>query len=140
MFFGIPVFMCAGVGIMKLCQLALYSSTVVSSPLTLIGILLGVLLWKTERKAVSKFAETRIPAKIYTFIYLSAALIFMISFIGLLEIIGIVRGYARIQYLDLINWKLLPALIPYFVAWLSAVGFLKSEADKQVRSSSQTES
>jgi hypothetical protein len=117
LFFEIPVFMTAGLGIVSgVHQILGFYSTL---PLTIIilGLALGLGIRWIEVRSIKNmdFGENVNLLKVY--VYLSTFLIYVLSILGLLELIYLFLGKPEVSVFESFTWKWILVLVPYLVAW-----------------------
>lgn len=133
-FFEIPVYMTAGLGLISVVHLLFSLYDTLSMFLIVTGLLLGLLMWKAETASMKNitFGGNITYLKIY--VYAHTLIIYILSMFGILELIFFFLGYPEIIFSEIISWKWLLILLPYLAAWDTTAELLISDAKKGMKS------
>ncbi|MTI89201.1 MAG: hypothetical protein FH748_14695 [Balneolaceae bacterium] len=130
-FFEIPVFMAAGVGLFQVVHLLFSPDGMMPIFFIWIGLLGGLLIWKLELNTIKKIPMYVEFKYVKFYIYVSTFIAYTLSIVGILSCIRYMLGYnvGIIEFVpELLSWKLLIILLPYAAAWDTSAEVLINDA------------
>ncbi len=131
-FFEIPVYMTAGLGLITGTHLLFDLYTTLPTFLLISGLLLGLLIWKVETNSMRKLTFGGNITYLKVYVYIHTLVIYVLSILGLLELITYLLGYSAIPFGELISWKWLIILLPYIAAWDTTAEMYINDARKSM--------
>lgn len=131
-FFEVPVYMTAGLGLVSGVHIIMSYYETLPTFLLVLGLAFGLLIWKIEINSIKKISFGGNMKYIKTYIYIHTFIIYILSIIGVLELIYFFLGYPDLTFGDLISWKLVFILLPYLAAWDTTAELLISDVKKNM--------
>jgi hypothetical protein len=125
-------YMVAGVGLFSLLNLIFKEYSELPALLVLIGLGLGLLMWRRETKAMREmdFGGNINALKFY--VYLFTLFVYVLAIFGYVEFFALVFGQSSIEvYKSLsFSWEWVIALLFYFVGWSASTEMTIEDAMK----------